>query len=262
MKMSASIVPAILLMLAPLGAASIKTATHDYKDGEQALQAFVAYDAEVQGKRPAVAIVHQWMGIGEHEKGIAQRLAEEGYFVFCIDVYGVGNAPADSTAAATIAGSFRDGDRKLFRQRLQLGVNEMSRMFPEWVDETRTAAFGYCFGGTGVLELARTNNSTLDGVVSFHGSLAKGTAATAEKIDTKVLVLHGADDPWVPLDHVNALQEELRVAKADWEVVAYGGAVHSFTDRGANTDSAKYDAKADARSWERSMDFLNELFER
>jgi dienelactone hydrolase len=124
------------------------------------------------------------------------------------------------------------------------------------------AAIGYCFGGTTVLELARSG-AEVAGVVSFHGGLATPQVADAKAIRCRVLALHGADDPFVPPAEVAGFEEEMRQAGVDWQLVAYGGAVHSFTDWNAGGDKARgaaYHERSDRRSWEAMRSFLAELF--
>ena len=143
---------------------------------------------------------------------------------------------------------------------MQAGFEQLKKS--RFVDAEKTAAIGYCFGGTTVLELARAG-ADVDGVVSFHGGLDTPTPDDAKKIKGKVLALHGADDPFVPPAEEQAFEEEMRKAKVDWQLVAYGNSVHSFTDWNAGNDNSKgaaYNEKADKRSWEDMRDFFNELF--
>jgi dienelactone hydrolase len=129
-------------------------------------------------------------------------------------------------------------------------------------DVKRIGAMGYCFGGGVVLELAR-NGAEIVGVVGFHANLETPNRDDAKNIKGKVLILHGADDPLVPMDHVLAFQEEMRKAKVDWQMVFYGGAVHAFTMPKVGTDYSKpaaYNEKADQRSWEAMKTFFREVF--
>jgi len=131
----------------------------------------------------------------------------------------------------------------------------------EHVNSKQVGAIGYCFGGTTILELARSG-ADIVGAVSFHGGLNTPTPGDAKKIKCKVLALHGADDPFVPADEVQAFEKEMRDAKVDWQLTAYGGAVHSFTDKGAGDDNSKgaaYNAAADARSWQAMKNFFDEV---
>ena len=146
------------------------------------------------------------------------------------------------------------------RQRVLAALDELKKN-PK-VDEKRIAAIGYCFGGTAVLELARSGAPIL-GVVTFHGGLDTPTPGDAKNIKGKVLVLHGADDPYVPPEQVAAFQEEMRKGGVDWQMVFYADAVHSFTKPAAGTDKSKgnaYNEKADKRSWEAMKSFFKEIF--
>lgn len=241
--------------------AAIKTETVEYKEGETTLEGFLAYDDSVLNKRPGVLIVHQWKGVTDYEKMRARQLAEMGYVAFVADIYGKGIRPATPQLAGAEAGKYKN-DRALLRKRVQAGLAELKKS--RMVDTSRTGAIGYCFGGTTVLELARSG-AEVSGVVSFHGGLGTPTPEDAKNIKGKVLALHGADDPHVPPDEVLAFAEEMREADVDWQLVAYGNAVHSFTDKNAGTDNSKeaaYNEKADKRSWEAMKDFFVETFKR
>lgn len=231
-----------------------------YKQGDVELEGFHVYDDSVSGKRPAVLVIHQWTGLSDYEKSRSRMLAELGYNVFAVDVYGKGVRPQPPAAGKT-AGTYKE-DRALFRDRLMAGLVLLKG--DERTDSDRVAAIGYCFGGTGALELARSG-AGIAGVVSFHGSLdaKEGMSAAEGKIPAKVLVLHGADDPYVPAPVVEGFEKEMAAAKADWQLVSYGGAVHSFTQKEAGSDPSKgsaYHEAADRRSWEAMKSFFAELF--
>ena len=239
--------------------ASLRTDTVDYRDGEQLLEGYVAWDESKAGRRPGVLLVHEWNGITEHTREQARRLAELGYVAFAVDVYGKGIRPATPEAAGLEAAKFKR-DRSLFRSRLQAGYRAL--LAQRWVDPHRIAAVGYCFGGTGVLELARTG-ADLRGIVSVHGGLDSPNPADGKNIKAKVLILHGDADPFVPRKDVDAVLDELRSAKVDWQMITYGGAVHAFTNPAAGNDPGKgaaYDANADRRSWLAMQEFLDEIF--
>ena len=240
-------------------AADIRTGPIEYKQGDTVLEGFFAYDASLSGKRPSVLIAHQWKGLSDYEKKRAQMLAELGYNVLAADVYGKGVRPDNPKDAAAMAGKYK-ADRPLLRERINAAFQLLKK--DKRTDTAKIGAIGYCFGGTTVLELAR-NGADLAGVVSFHGALATPTPADAANIKCRVLALHGADDPFVPPAEVAGFEEEMRKAKVDWQLVAYGGAVHSFTDWNAGNDNSKgsaYNEKADRRSWEAMKDFFKELF--
>src|SRR6266850_4693467 len=178
--------------------ADVKTETVEYKQGDTTLEGFIAYDGAQNGKRPAVLIAHQWKGLTDYEKKRARMLAEMGYNVLAIDVYGKGVRADNPKDAAALAGKYK-ADRALLRARVLAGLEFLKAN--ERTDARRVAAVGYCFGGTTVLELAGSGAEIL-GVVSFHGALNTPTAEDASRIKGKVLALHGADDPFVPAPEV------------------------------------------------------------
>ncbi len=260
---SAFLILVALLMLA-VGSdlqAEIKTKVVTYKDGDVVLEGFVAWDSEREAeKSPGVLISHQWMGLTEYEKGRCKQLAKLGYVAFALDVYGKDNRPANRGEAGKTAGGFKK-DRALYRKRLQLGLEQL--LAQPGVDSKQIAAIGYCFGGTGVLELARSG-AAVNGVVSFHGGLDSPAPEDGKKIQSKILVCHGADDPFVPLADIDAFKKELNDAKVDWQMNYYSGAVHAFTQPMAGNDNSKgaaYNKKADQRSWSAMKSFFKEIFE-
>jgi dienelactone hydrolase len=248
-----------LLMLTGAAEAKLVTKTVEYHQGEAVLEGYLAYDDSFAGKRPGVLVVHEWTGLGNYVKKRAGQLARLGYVAFGADIYGKGIRPATPEAAGREAGKYR-ADRKLLRARAQAGLAELRKQ--PLVDPGRIAAIGYCFGGTTVLELARSGVD-LAGAVSFHGGLDTPNPEDAKQIRAKILVLHGADDPHVPPRQVAAFQDEMRTVGVDWQMVSYGGAVHSFTnpDSGNNpAQGAAYNEKADMRSWQAMKLFLAEIF--
>lgn len=247
-----------LVLAAGLARAEIKTETILYKDGETTLEGHLAYDPALTGKRPAVLIVHQWKGITDGEKRRAEMLAKLGYVAFVADIYGQGVRPTTAQEAGAQAGKYKS-DRKLLRQRANAGLAWLRQN--DKVDAKRIAAIGYCFGGTAVLELARSG-ADIAGVVSFHGGLDSPTPADGKNIKCRVLALHGADDPFVAEKDLAAFEQEMRASGVDWQLNKYGGAVHSFTDWSADGSmkGAKFDARADARSWEDMQQFFAEQF--
>ena len=239
--------------------AELRTQTIEYTQGEAKLEGYLAYDAAVAGKRPGVLVVHQWKGLGDYEKKRAEMLARLGYNVFCVDIYGKGIRPEDPKDASAAAGKYKS-NRQLLRARVNAGLDVLRKH--DLTDPKRIAAIGYCFGGTTVIELARSG-ADITGVVSFHGALDSPNPADGKNIRCKVLALHGADDPFVSAPDVAAFEEELRQAKVDWQLVKYGGAVHSFTDWNAGNDNSKgaaYNESADRRSWEAMKAFFAETF--
>lgn len=231
-----------------------------YKHDGVTLEGFHVYDDAKTGIRPAVLVIHQWTGLSNYEKRRSRQLAEMGYNVLAADIYGQGIRP-QPPESGKMAGKYKN-DRALYRCRLMAALDVLKS--DERTDKQRVAAIGYCFGGTGVLEMARAG-ADVAGVVSFHGGLDAAEGMTAPKggVKAKVLVLHGAVDPYVPREQVAAFENEMTAAAADWQLVAYGGAVHSFTHKEAGDDPAKgaaYDEKADRRSWQAMKSFFAEIF--
>lgn len=238
--------------------AAIHTETVEYKQGDATLEGVLVYDDAIQGKRPSILVVHQWLGLTDYEKRRATMLAQLGYVAFCADIYGKDSRPKNVQEAGALAGKYKT-DRTLLRARVKAGLGELKKN--NLVDSKRVAAIGYCFGGTTVIELARSG-ADLNGVVSFHGGLDSPTPADGKNIKCKVLALAGADDPFQKPDDLTAFESEMRVNKVDWQIVFYGNAVHAFTqpDPGFVNAGAKYNEKADKRSWEAMKDFFAEIF--
>ena len=249
-----------IVAFASVSSAAIKTEAITYKQGDTRLIGYLAYDDSLKGRRPAVLLVHEWWGLNDYIKRRAVQVASLGYIAFAADIYGDGFSTKDPSEAGALAGKFRGGDRKLLRERVNAGLQVL--MDHGLTDRSRIAAIGYCFGGTSVLELARSG-ADIAGVVSFHGGLDTPNPDDALNIKAKVLVLHGADDPNVPVMQVNTFQDEMRKAKVDWQMVSYGGAVHSFTNPDSGSDPSRgiaYNEKADKRSWEHMKVFFAEIF--
>jgi dienelactone hydrolase len=230
-----------------------------YADGATKLAGYVARPASVKGKLPGVVVIHQWMGLTDHERKVSDDLAKLGYVALAADIYGEGVRPASAGEAGKLAGTYK-GDRALYRRRISAAIGALKAQ--KGVDPSRLAVIGFCFGGTGALEAAR-GGLPVKGVVSFHGGLDVPADYTAGPMGTKVLVCHGADDPFVPAKEVAAFQDEMRKAKADYVFVAYAGAVHAFTQKEAGNDNSKgaaYNEAAHRRSWQHMRDFFKEIF--
>lgn len=239
--------------------AALVTRTIEYQQGDATLEGWLAYDDAASGKRPGVLIIHQWKGLSDNEKKRAEMLAGLGYVAFAADIYGKGIRPQTPQDAGAQAGKYKS-DRPLLRQRAVAGLDVLRKQ--EQVDPKRIAAIGYCFGGTTVIELARSG-ADIAGVVSFHGGLDSPTPADGKNIKCRVLALHGADDPFESAADLAAFESEMRSANVDWQLIKYGGAVHAFTDWNAGNDNSKgaaYNERADRRSWEDMKQFFAEIF--
>lgn len=229
-----------------------------YKDGATQLAGYLARPAQLKGMAPGVVIIHQWMGVTDHEKRTADELAKLGYTALAADIYGEGVRPANAEEAAVLAGAYKN-DRNLYQRRIRVALEVLKAQ--KGVDPERLAVIGFCFGGTGALEAAR-GGLPVKGVVSFHGGLDIPANRPVQPITAKVLVCHGADDPFTSKD-VPGFQDEMRKAKADFIFISYAGAVHAFTQKEAGNDPSKgaaYQEAAARRSWQHMKDFFKEIF--
>lgn len=256
--LSVLLTPAIVLLSSSYVLAAIRTQTIEYKQGNTLLEGYLAYDDVVKVKRPGVLVVHEWNGLQSYVKKRTQQLAKLGYVAFAVDIYGKGIRPKNPEESAKQANIYRQ-DRKLLRARAKAGLQVLQK-YP-LTDSQRIAAIGYCFGGGTVLELARSGVN-IGGVVSFHGNLDTPDTNDAKNIKAKVLVLHGADDPFVPEQQVQAFEKEMRLGNVNWQLISYGGALHSFTNPEAqnNPKGAIYNVIADQRSWQAMKQFFAEIF--
>lgn len=239
-------------------AQKVKTQAVSYKDGDTELEGYLAYDPAAKGKRPAVIVVHEWTGINEYTRKRCEQLAAMGYIAFAADVYGKGIRPSAPQDAGRESAKYRN-NRPLMRQRMKAALDWAKKQSN--IDSSRIAAIGYCFGGTAVLELARSG-ATLAGVVSFHGGLSTPNPQDASNIRSKVLICHGAIDPFVPQEEVDAFMKAMNDAKVDYQFIAYSNAMHSFTNPEAMSflKGVAYNEEADKRSWEAMKLFFSELF--
>jgi dienelactone hydrolase len=239
--------------------AELRTQLIEYHDGEVLLEGYLAYDDSFKTKRPGIMVVHEWWGLNQYIKKRTEELARLGYVAFAADMYGKGINTDNPKKAGELAGAYTK-DRKLMRSRALAGLRTLSGN--SHTDPDHIVAIGYCFGGTTVLELARSG-ANISGVASFHGGLDTPDPDAAKNIKGSVLVLQGANDPFNPPEKVDAFQDEMRKANVDWQMNIYGGAEHSFTNPDADSFGIKgvaYNAKADKRSWEALMAFFKELF--
>ena len=230
-----------------------------YQEGSSRCAGYLARPAKAAGPLPGVLILHQWMGLTDHERQTADALTKLGYVALAADIYGEGVRPKSVPEAIAQVTQYK-GDRDLYQRRIRAGLDALKAQ--QGVDPNRLAIIGFCFGGTGALEAARAG-LPVKGVVSFHGGLDSPADRPVQPITAKILVCHGADDPNVPAKDVAAFQEEMRKAKADYVFIAYAGAVHAFTQKEAGNDPSKgvaYQEVAARRSWQHMRDFFKEIF--
>jgi dienelactone hydrolase len=257
MKLFSFMISFVLLASLP-ALAKVKTENVEYKDGKTTLEGFLAYDDSIKGPRPAVLLVHDWMGLKNNTKERAKQVAQMGYVAFALDIYGKGVRPSNSEEASKLASMYKD-NRKMMRERAQAGFDFIKKN--KKVDASKIVAIGYCFGGTVVLEMGRAG-LPLVGIATFHGGLSNPTPADAKNIKGQVLVMHGALDPYVPFTEVEAFEKEMNDAGVEYTLVKYSGAVHAFTIKEAGNDiksGAAYNARADKLSWIEFTNFLKEV---
>jgi dienelactone hydrolase len=228
-------------------------------DGE-AFEGLMVYDDTLTMPRPGLLMVPNWMGVNENAATKAALLAGDKYVIFVADMYGKAIRPTNADEAKVAATSVRS-DRPLMRKRAQAAVEVLKAQAGQVpLDTTRLGAIGFCFGGGTVLELARSG-AQLKGFVSFHGNLDTPDPRDAQNIKAPVLVLHGADDPAVPQEQVDGFIAEMKATKADWQLVSYGGAVHSFTNPEANVPGRnEYHPLVAARAFKAMSNLFDETF--
>ena len=237
----------------------MKTEQIEYQDGNVTLCGFLAYDETNTKPRPGILVMPGGFGLGVNAKQRAQMLAALGYVALAGDPYGDGREIDDLQEVMKEVTKLR-ADPGKFRRRVQVAFDTLISL-PQ-VDPQRVAAIGYCLGGTFALELAR-DGAPLKGVVTFHGGLEPQLPAAAGQVKAKILVCTGADDPSVPIAHVNAFSEEMTKAGVDWQIISYGHTQHAFTYPDAASRGISwivYNKLADERSWKAMKSFFEELF--
>ncbi len=228
-----------------------------YSSGEQKFEG--VFFSAAKKNSPSIILIHNWMGISAESEKQAQRFQKLGYNVFVADIYGSGVRPKDAKEAGQLAGKYK-GDRTLLRERIKLAIDELGKM--KDVNKEKMAVLGYCFGGTAAIEAARAGYP-MKAAISFHGGLDSPKPEDGANIKGKVLALHGAIDPFVKNEDIQAFENEMQKYKVDYELIKYSGTVHSFTEEAAGSDLSKgaaYNASSDARSFARTKDFLAEAF--
>lgn len=243
---------------------NIRSREVNYSAGDVDMIGYLAWDASVEGPRPAVIVVHEWWGANDYVRRRAERLAELGYVGFAVDLYGGGRVAADPDEAGALMNALT-GDLPAMRARFQAGLDRL-RVDPV-VDGSRTAAIGYCMGGGIVLHMA-CHGAVLSAAASFHGALPLATAEpeTAAKPTARLAVYHGEADEFVTMDDARAFQEAMAAAGADLLFVLLPGATHGFTNPLATERGEKYGLPlryselADGLSWDHLRLVLREAF--
>jgi dienelactone hydrolase len=231
--------------------AEVKEVPITYSDGKTTMKGFVVYDDATKGKRPGIIMVHEWWGITPHIHNEARKFAQQGYTAFIADMYGDAKTADNPKDAGALSGGVMK-DPPTMESRFKAAQAELSKQ--DSVNPQKLGAVGYCFGGAVVLNMARTGDN-LAAVAGFHASLGLNTPAPAPgTVKAKILILNGADDPFVKREQYDALKKDFDAAKADYRIIEYPGAVHAFTNPEATALGEKfklplkYDAKADEQS--------------
>lgn len=253
---------AALIFISHVSGAEVKTEEVQYSSGGVTFQGYLAYDDANTGKRPGILVVHEWWGHNEYARMRARMLAELGYTALAVDMYGEGKQASHPGDAGKFANEVFS-NLPAARERFLVAMDLLKKH--ETVDAKNIGAIGYCFGGGIVLAMARMGVD-LKGVVSFHGSLGTQEPAKAGKVKARVLVCNGADDPFVPQKDIDAIKKEMKKAKVDFTFKSYPGALHSFTNPGADDVGKEfnlplaYNEEADKKSWNDMQQFFKKAF--
>ncbi len=248
-----------LLLFSGAVLAAVKGEEVTYKSGDVTMKGYIAYDDAIKGKRPGILVVHEWWGLNDYARKRAHMLAGLGYTALAVDMYGSGKT-ADHPDNAKQFASEVGGNLPMMMKRFQAAEKLLKKH--KTVDGGRLGAIGYCFGGAVVLNMARQGEK-LAGVASFHGSLGTNEPAKRGRVRAQVLVLNGADDPFITADQIAAFKKEMENAGAKYRFISYPGAKHSFTNPDADTFGKKfnmplaYNKEADQKSWEEMQAFFS-----
>jgi len=262
MMIRATVIFMILAATVSTARGEIRGEPVTYTDGTTTMKGYLAYDDGSSGKRPGILVVHEWWGQNEYVRRRARMLAELGYVALAVDMYGEGKVADHPDDAGKFSGEIRK-NMDLGRRRFE-AARKLLAGYP-LTDPTRIGAIGYCFGGSVVLQMAR-DGTDLAGVASFHGGLTTEAPGKTGAVKAKVLVATGADDKFVPPDQVDAFRKEMTAAAADFRVISYPGAAHSFTNPDADANGKAfnlplaYNAEADRKSWEEMKGFFSRIF--
>lgn len=255
-----------LLLLVACAATAVSAGEYTEKTirygiGETAFESTIVWKPGPAPSRPGILIVPNWMGPTPESLDKAKSVAGDGFVVMMVDMYGTRVRPENSEEAGKAAGVVR-ADRELMRARANRALDEFLAAEDVPLDKNRIAAIGFCFGGGTILELGRSGTE-IDAVISFHGDLLSPTLGEdAGKTKASVLVLHGADDPFVPQDHVQTFVEAMRATDVDWQLVQFANTVHSFTDPNASwPGQAEYHPQSAERAFEYMDELLEEIWE-
>jgi dienelactone hydrolase len=235
----------ILLLLVSSAYGADGTAITYEVDGK----AYEGYYISPSPKAPLILLVHDWDGLTDYEVKRASMLADMGYAVFAVDLFGAGVRPTEVTDKRQHTGELYK-DREKMRLLLQ-GALDTAKS--KGANVRNAVTMGYCFGGASVLEFARSG-ADLKGFVTFHGGLSTPEGQDYSKTKGKLLIMHGTADTNITMDQFAKLAGELEEKGVSHEMITYSGAPHAFTVFGS---SRREDA--DRKSWKRFTEFLSEV---
>ena len=255
------IILASIVLWGSVAQGAVVTRTISYQENGVNLQGYLAYDNALKGKRPGVLVVHEWWGLNDYARKRATQLAAMGYVAFALDMYGKDKVADHPEQAQEFMKKVTE-NVDTWQKRALAGL-EILKKQPN-TDSKRIAAIGYCFGGSTVQQLAYSG-ADIKGIVSFHGSLIPPMESAVKQTKAKILICHGASDPFTKPEALQAYIAAMNASGIDWQMVIYGHAKHSFTNPGADKrgmPALGYNRHADLRSWEAMKQFFNEIFSR
>ena len=259
----ALVISAIVVVLLLFGAsnaeAEVTEAKVEYKANDARLVGYYYSDSSVKKDAPAILVFSDWLGVGDFAEERAKDLVKRGYRAFVADIYGDEKSVKDSAEAELLSNRFKS-DRPLTRERAKAAFYALQKQ--TGVDVNRIGAIGFCFGGMVALELARSG-VPVGATVSFHGTLNTPNTTMAKNITGRVLVLHGANDPFVSVEEVRVFEQEMRDANVNWEITKYGNAVHAFTNSAIGTDpfgGAAYNERVSKRAYAAMNEYFHDAF--
>lgn len=248
-----------LVLWGSIAQGAVVTRTVSYHHDGVSLQGYLAYDNALKGKRPGVLVVHEWWGLNDYARKRATQLAAMGYVAFALDMYGKDKVADHPEQAQEFMKKVTE-NVDTWQKRALAGL-EILKKQPN-TDSNRIAAIGYCFGGSTVQQLAYSG-ADIKGIVSFHGSLIPPMESAVKQTKAKILICHGASDPFTKPEALQAYIAAMNASGIDWQMVIYGHAKHSFTNPGADKrgmPALGYNRHADLRSWKAMEQFFNEIF--